>query len=391
MMKIAILFEGDIYHVRGEFSAIHNRLKCMLKCEDITADAYNFQRYYDNLTCFIRRNKPIDRPPVFDMDGIRYNCCYYKRSYLDFLTRSLSQYQTNVEVSRVKRFADRFRGYDLIYAHSLYTGLLAIQLKETFGMPSVVMWHGSSIHTMPFKNKTVFNLTKKVIENVDFNFFVSSDLMNTAMKITTRFKGDVSMNGVDTSIFRPFSINDRKRTKEKYDINVNQLNVAYVGNCLPVKNVNYLPVLFKRIHDEINNVKFHIVGVGNFKFLFANTYLEVKYWGNRSQGEMPEIYNCMDLVVMPSINEGLPMTCLEATACGCDFVGARVGAIAEVVGIQNSIPHGKTFDEDFAQKCIIKLKNRNRNMVSLPEKFYPQNIVNKEIEIMTQIVQYYGI
>ena len=101
---------------------------------------------------------------------------------------------------------------------------------------------------------------------------------------------------------------------------------------------------------------------------------------------MPQWYNCMDLVVMPSINEGLPMTCLEATACGTPFVGSRVGAIADVVGIENTVEHNTEFNKMFAELCVQRLNEVERN-VELPTKFILSNIVEKENEILNTIIE----
>jgi len=51
--------------------------------------------------------------------------------------------------------------------------------------------------------------------------------------------------------------------------------------------------------------------------------------GQRS--EMPDIYAAMDVFVLPSLNEGLPMTILEAMAASRPVIATRVGAIPKVI------------------------------------------------------------
>lgn len=385
-MKICVLFESDVNHVRGEFMAIHNRMKYMVKDPDLSVSIYVIQRYYDNLTNWIRGNKQIELKKDFYLDGIHYHCLYYKRSYLDYFCRRISRRQTTIEAHRVKRFEKLFSGFDLVFSHSLYTGLLALDLKQKRGIPYVMMWHGSSIHTAPFENKTVFSLTKKVLLEAAHNFFVSEPLFDLAKQIGGGdIKGSVSPNGVDTHVFYRYDENKRKCVAEKFQVDLCKKNIAFIGNYLPVKNVQYLPKLFSAIFKTNTNTHFHIIGNGDFAADFEGFDTPVTFWNNQSPETMPDLYNCMDLIVLPSKNEGLPMTCLEALACGTAFVGSRVGGIADVVGINNTVPLSNTFEDDFASLCIEKLSFEKSTPVCIPEQFDIENVVSYETKVLKNV------
>lgn len=383
IMKICVLFEGYNYQLRGEFMAIHNRMKYMVKDPDLSISIYVIQRYYDNFTNWIRDNKQIELKKDFYLDGIHYNYLYYKRSYLDYFCRTISPYQTTIEAHRVKRFGKLFSEFDLLFSHSLLTGLLALDLKQKKGIPYVMMWHGSSIHTLPFENKTIFSLTKKVLRNANHNFFVSKELFDIANKIAGYIcLGSVSHNGVDTAFFYEYSDEKKKDLAKQLQINIDAPNVAFIGNHIPIKNVQYLPKLFSSIHKKLPETHFHIIGTGGFQEDFKDCAFSVTYWGNQTPENMPHLYNCMDLVVLPSINEGLPMVCLESLACGTAFVGSRVGGIADVAGIDNTVPFSPTFETDFANLCKEKLVDRKTQAIQLPEHYHIDNVVGMEMKVL---------
>ena len=382
---IAVLFIGNIYQIRGEFTAIHNRVKELQKDKELVVDVYVFGEYFDNITRRIRRGKQKDIKSVFEFDGLVYNCLWYKYSLLDSITHKLFKRRTNIEIKNIKKHTEVFKKYDLIYAHSLYTAYIGYELKQKYKIPFICMWHGSSIHTLPFKDKNVLRRTRRILENADMNLFVSDELFETAKKITTNFKGKISYNGIDTNKFRHYNDAERESFRKEKDIAQNEKCVAFVGNCIPVKNVQYLPILFNHISRQVEKIKFFILGNGNFTELFAESGLDITYANNVNNVEMPKWYNCMDLIVMPSINEGLPMTCLEATACGTPFVGSRVGAIADVVGIENTVEHNDDFNESFASLCVQRL-NETTNKTILPERFVLANVVTKEKIIFNTII-----
>jgi len=44
-----------------------------------------------------------------------------------------------------------------------------------------------------------------------------------------------------------------------------------------------------------------------------------------------EVLNAFDVFVMPSINEGLPLTLAEAMACECCVIATKVGGVSEIL------------------------------------------------------------
>ena len=94
--------------------------------------------------------------------------------------------------------------------------------------------------------------------------------------------------------------------------------------------------------------------------------VQVIFWGNVDTDRMSALMHCIDLLVLPSKNEGLPLVTLEALSCGASVVGSDVGGIPEVIGKEFCVPFdmnrdgtidymGDSFIEKMSQKVVKQL------------------------------------
>lgn len=92
----------------------------------------------------------------------------------------------------------------------------------------------------------------------------------------------------------------------------------------------------------VPNIKCYLAGDGDVekvKKLVKEKHLEdnidVVGWANFDK--KLELFKSVSTVVLPSYNEGLPMSILEGMACGKAIISTTVGAIPEVIGEENGI------------------------------------------------------
>ena len=96
--------------------------------------------------------------------------------------------------------------------------------------------------------------------------------------------------------------------------------------------------------------------------------------------------NCVDLLVLPSENEGLPLVIVEALRCSTNVVAANVGGISEVIGQENVVNHGDDFVDRFSRRCIEVLRSCEP-APGLSKLFDWDTTVENEIEIYNKILK----
>ena len=296
------------------------------------------------------------------IDGINYRMLWYRFSILDHCLLEKLHVRPWNFARFMKKTVGCLKGYDCISAHSLTGGLFAEIAHRQYGVPYLVTWHGSDVHTHPLRNPVLMEDTARVMQGALCNFFVSNTLKAASDRITVQARKEVLYNGVSED-FRKLLHDEVTAVRSSYGLAQKDKVVAFTGNLSPVKNVLSLPGIFKEISAGYpGSLKFWIVGDGKQRGALEAAVeaagLEVRFFGNMPSSDMPAIMNCIDVLVLPSLNEGLPLVCAEALRCGANVVGAEAGGIPEVIGIDNVVPHGDGFEVKMAKRAVEMLSGK---------------------------------
>lgn len=364
MLKAAVIFEGSPFDRKGLFNAVHNRIIHLTETGGCSIDAYCIHSWDTAFTRRIRQTPYIkDKQTHVTIDGIRYRMLWYDFSILDHVTVE----KLHCRPLLFRRFIDRtvpmLEAYDVVIAHSFTGALIAYETFRRYGIPYHVTWHGSDVHTHPLRNRLIREDTRILMESASCNFFVSKALLRQSEYLTVNAVKKVLYNGISKRFSR-LSDNERKELRSQYGLSPDDKVVAFVGSIVAVKNTRVLQPLFHAVRVGYDGLlKFWMVGDGKLRskiepLLEADDTLDIKFWGNVSADEMPDVMNCIDVMVLPSLNEGLPLVCAEAAKSGANVVGADVGGIREVIGSDYVVPHGDGFISSMAAKVIELLEER---------------------------------
>ena len=388
-MKITVLLKKDGDDLKGEFLSGHNRLKYLRTLmPNAEFDPYILKEYDGFLRRVLKQSPVRNKTEFFDYDGISYKVIWIKSSFVDTILNRLwgEKYFLYREL---ERFVQQLPSPDLIIAHSYYPGYVANKLSANIGIPYTVTWHGSDIHSNPKRSNKLKKKTATIIEDAYVNYFVSRNLLALSSYITEKGNKAVLYNGVNNEMFSHFAEKDIASLKMQYNI-ISPLNMAFIGNLYPVKNVMILPDVFSIIQAKYGNeLNFHIVGDGNLRKQleekFKEKSLTVRFWGNVQPEQIPGFINVMDLIVLPSLNEGLPLVATECMACGTPLLGSDVGGIKEAVGEEFVIPLGDGFVDAFSKRACEILSEHPT--VELKDQFLWANTAIAEKKSLGEIIK----
>lgn len=390
--KIAILFSGDIRDRKGFMNAVLERTKRLCVLPQYSVDVFCLSTFDHLFARKLRHSNKIEQCNTIEVEGITINMLWIPFSILDYVLSVKLHSGKLIEPLLLRRLLPTFRNYDLISAHSVTAGMIARMVNGRYGVPYSVTWHGSDIHTEPFLNKSYRNTVCKVVKRASANLFVSKALLSTAKQLFSVLpNASVSYNGASKK-FYTYTADEKASVRAKYGVNADEVVVGFVGGLVPIKNVDKLPCIFNTINSSCRKVKFWVIGDGklrqNIEQQLHSSYADVDcvMFGNQSPKIMPELMNCIDLLVLPSQNEGLPLVIVEALSCGANVVASDVGGIKEVLGASNVVALGDNFAERFGARCS-EIINGTEAIPGLATDFDWATTIERELTVYNEIMK----
>jgi len=306
-----------------------------------------------------------------------------KTGFLNFSEKFFNKLEKQIDL----------KSYDIIHAHgmslNLPAGYIAKLISEKYSIPYLITLHGGDVNYNMAKNNRNREAYIETFEKASKVIFVSNALLEKAKSLGYVGKNAVVIpNGYDPEIFMPM---DKEQVRKELGIYKRDYKyVGFVGNLIPVKRADKLPEIFENISKKYDKVKFLIVGDGYLKEKIEKEMkekgLEYVFTGRVSQESVAKWMNAMDVMVLPSRNEGWPCVVKEAQACGTCVVGSSNGGIPEAIGFNEYIvKEGKNFEKRFAERVVEILKNGydSEKLIENTRDFTWNRVVEKEIEIYT--------
>lgn len=220
------------------------------------------------------------------------------------------------------------KGIDVIHTNTRVTQVLAALLSLFTKAPSVSTCHGYFKRRLgrllfPCWGKKVIAISDQVKDHLMCDFYVDAD--NIALVY----------NGVDSERFRPRSAEEIRQQKEKFGLDPNKKIIGHIGRLSSVKGQKFLILAMNILLKKRKDIQGIIIGDGGeaaaLKKLIKEKSLEEDVILASSVSDTSLALSVMDVFAMPSLQEGLGISILEAQAQGVPVVASRVGGIPTVI------------------------------------------------------------
>jgi glycosyltransferase involved in cell wall biosynthesis len=218
---------------------------------------------------------------------------------------------------------------DIINAHNLFFYSSLIAAREKMNYPLVTTLHLSNIDQIGgfsgfFAKTYERTIGKYIINRSDRLIAVSKSVRKQALSLGALEKRiDVIPNAVDPNIFKP-----RKETNQ-------ELKVVYVGRLISNKGPQFFIDAAEKISKNLPNISFTMIGDGPMlNVLKTRIYkhgLNNKINLIGTVPKLSEILPKYDILIRPSLTEGMPLTILEGMACGLAVISSNVAGVPEII------------------------------------------------------------
>lgn len=245
-----------------------------------------------------------------------------------------------------------------------------------------------------------YALITRIIRGISYNLLDSIIFVNNITRKAYRHLYKVPSgncrtiyNGIDTYIYEKAG-NHRQKIRKELGIGTEEIFVLSTGNLTEVKGHKYLISAICRLCFAGIRVKCFIAGQGELE-LSLNDQIRslggenfIKMLGYRNDVSL--LLSAADIFCMPSINEALPYSILEAMASGVPIIASNVGGIPEVIthGSEGILAKPQNIEDlfyaiaDFSKDKNLRKRMGLQGRLTVQDKFTLGRMIRQTKEIL---------
>ena len=264
------------------------------------------------------------------------------------MQRSLNPYKDQIAFKKIQNIIKEFKP-DIVHTHAAKAGALGRRAAYKMGVNQIYhTFHGHVFHSYFGNFKTrIFkeiekNLAKKSTKIIAISEIQKSEL-SKIHKICPENKIEVIPLGFDLERFNTDKDSKRKEFRKKWNLKEKEIAIGIIGRLVPIKNHKFF---VDAIQEVLKNskvpIRAFIVGDGeekqniinyikNKNLDFSLNYNPATFQLTSWIKEIDRVNSGMDIICLTSLNEGTPVSLIEAQASGKPIVSTKTGGIENIV------------------------------------------------------------
>lgn len=228
---------------------------------------------------------------------------------------------------------------DIVHTHTAKAGTLGRLAAKLAGVPVIIhTFHGNIFegYFNSFKSR-LFLIIERVLSRVSTKIIAISESQNKEL-LKYRIGKPHKIARIPLGLeLEPFLKVEQKRGAFRKEVSLEDdiPLIGIVARLVPIKGHSYFFEAAKLVSQDFPSAKFIVVGDGELKKGLVNLVKDlgiedkVIFCGFRN--DLVKIYADLDIVVLSSLNEGLPVSIIESLAAKKPVVATDVGGVRDLV------------------------------------------------------------
>jgi glycosyltransferase involved in cell wall biosynthesis len=281
------------------------------------------------------------------------------------MRRSVNLFNDFAAYNKIKGIIRKFKP-DIVHTHAAKAGAIGRIAAYACKVPVIVhTYHGHVFHSYFGKLKTsVFktierDLAQKSSAIIAISQIQKQELVNDHL-IAPSDKVHVIPLGFDLERFQEHSAEKRIKFRAKHGLSEDEIAIGIIGRLVPVKNHSLFLDAIKFVKENSQKkIRAFIIGDGEERAgierkvndLSLNDVIVFTSW----EKEVDKVYPGLDIVCLTSLNEGTPVSLIEAQAANKPIVSTNVGGIENVVIPNKTALLSNVFEKDKFSMNLLSL------------------------------------
>ena len=316
------------------------------------------------------------------------------------MQRSLNPYKDQIALRKIIKIIKEFKP-DIVHTHAAKAGALGRRAAYKMGVKQIYhTFHGHVFHSYFGNLKTkVFKEIEKNLAKKSTKIIAISEIQKKELseihRICPAEKIEVIPLGFDLTRFNMDKDSKRKKFRKKWNLKENEIAIGIIGRLVPIKNHSFFIDSIKEIIKKSNfPIRAFIVGDGEEKHNLINYVrnINLDYSLDTSPAtfhftswikEIDEVNSGMDIICLTSLNEGTPVSLIEAQANGKPIVSTKTGGIKNIVLENKTALLSENNDlNSFSQNLLSLVNNSEKRQLfskyglEKSEEFHYSKLIN---------------